>query len=307
MPKKLIIDADTGGDDAVAILLAGHHPAVELVAVTCVEGNAPLDLVVRNTLTVLEQGNLADVPVYAGVDRHLHAQPYPRDPDQERRLKLPEPTLEPSGTHAVDFLIDYYLSDAGPETILVPIAPFSNIAMALLREPQLAGRIPRIVMMGGAYTEGNTTASAEFNIYADPEAARVVFTAGIPIDMIGLEVTRQALVTPADADRILSYNTPGAKVAGPLIHEEVDWFVRNMGWDAGQVYDACAVASVIEPEILYTKPAHCDIELSGQLTRGRTVCDFDFRRRGMEANVNVGIGIDEDRFVAIFDKAFAGV
>jgi inosine-uridine nucleoside N-ribohydrolase len=234
----------------------------------------------------------------------MHAYTYPRDVDQERRLKLPEPTLTAAAGHAVDFLIDYYLGDAGPQTILVPVAPLTNIAIALLREPRLAQRIPRMVMMGGAYSEGNSTASAEFNIYADPEAARIVFKAGIPISLVGLEVTRQALLTAADAARISSYNTPGAKVAGPLIHEEVDWFARNLGLEAGQVYDACAVASVIQPDILYTKPAHCDIELIGELTRGRTVCDFSYTRRGLAANVDVGVGIDQARFIAILDEAF---
>lgn len=304
MPQKVIIDVDTGGDDAVAILLAGYHPAVELVAVTCVEGNAPLDLVVRNSLAVLEQGKLAGVPVYAGLDRHMHTQPYPRDPDQERRLKLPEPTLKPAAGHAVDFLIDYYMSDAGPETILAPVAPLTNIAVALLREPRLAQRIPRMVMMGGAYTEGNTTASAEFNIYADPEAARIVFRAGIPIRLVGLEVTKQALLTLADAERISNYTNPGAKVAGALIYEEASWFIRNLGWEAGQVYDACAIAAVIQPDILQTKLAYCDIEVIGELTRGRTVCDFGYARRDLEANVDVGVGIDQERFVAILDEAF---
>lgn len=305
-PTKMILDVDTGGDDAVAMLLAGHHPAVELVAVTCVEGNAPLDLVVRNSLTALEQGGLPQVPVYAGIDRHMHTQPYPRDIDQKRTLKLPEPTLTPAAGHAVDFLIDYYLGPAGPETILVPLAPHTNIALALLREPALAKRIPRMVMMGGAYIGGNTTPSAEFNIYADPEAARIVFNAGIPISMVGLEVTAQALITPAEAERITAYNTPGARVAGPLIAEEVGWFVRNLGATEGQVYDACAVAAVIEPEILRTRPAHCDIELTGELTRGRTVCDFGYQRRGTRANVDVGVGIKRDRFVEILHEAFAG-
>jgi len=304
MTQKLIIDVDTGGDDAVAMLLAGHHPATELVAVTCVEGNAPLEIVVRNSLAVLEQGQLTSVPVYAGLDRHMHAQPYPRDPDQERRLNLPDPTLEPSDRHAVDFLIDYYMSETGPKTVLVPVAPLTNIAMALLREPRLARRIPRMVLMGGAYTDGNTTPSAEFNIYADPEAARLVFKAGIPISMVGLEVTRQALLTPADAERISGYSSPGAKVAGLIIKEEVDWFVRNLGWDGGQVFDACAVAAVIQPDILQTEPAQCDIELHGELTRGRTVCDFGYANRGAEANAEIGVGIDRERFVAILDEAF---
>ncbi len=275
------------------------------MAITCVAGNGPLELVTRNTLATLEAGGLATVPVYAGLSQHLHTHTYFRHPDQVRSLNLPEPTITPANTHAIDFLIDYYLSSAGPETILVPVAPLTNIATALLREPKLAQRIPRMVMMGGAYTQGNSTPSAEFNIYADPEAARLVFQAGIPLSMIGLEVTQQALLTEADATQVLANHSPGAQVAGAIIQEEISWWhARDMTEPAGQVYDACAVVAVIEPDILQTQPAHCAIELIGELTRGRTVCDFNYARRGTTANVEVGVGLDRDRFRAIVLEAF---
>jgi inosine-uridine nucleoside N-ribohydrolase len=298
MPQKVILDVDTGGDDAVAILLAGHHPATELAAITVTHGNAPLSVTLSNTLKCVEHGNLARMPVYSGAQRPFIAEPAPLDPVQNRALPLPTPTLAPQPGHAVDFLIDYYLGPSGPDTILVPPAPQTNIALALLKEPRLAKRIPRIVTMAGAYLEGNVTPSAEFNVYADPEAARIVFNSGIPITMVGLEVTAQALVTLDDAAKLKALGTPQAKVAAEEIRHEVQWFVDNLDWSGGQIYDACAVAAVIEPGILQTKPMHVDIELRGELTRGRTVADITGYQK-KTPNVDVGVGIDRERFMQI--------
>jgi len=264
------MDVDTGGDDAVAMLMAGHAPELELVAVTVVHGNAALPTTLRNTLATLEAGGLADVPVYAGAARALQDRLPPRGVTQGRELPLPEPVMIPQEKHAVDFLIEYYLGTTD-ETILMPIGPMTNIALALLQEPRLAERIPRIVMMGGAYAEGNVTPSAEFNIYADPEAARVVFRAGIPITMIGLEVTAQALVSLEDAERIRSLGTPASCIAADLIAEEVQWFIDRLGWSGGQIYDACTV---------------------------RTVCDIS-GHHDQPPNVDVGTGIDRERFISL--------
>lgn len=297
-PQKVILDVDTGGDDAVAILLAGHHPATELAAVTVTHGNAPLSVTLANTLKCVEHGGLAGVPVYAGAAQPLLAEPAPLDPVQNRALPLPEPTLQPRPGHAVDFLIDYYMGADGPSTILVPTAPQTNIALALLKEPRLAGRIPRIVTMGGAYREGNVTPSAEFNIFADPEAASIVFNAGIPITMVGLEVTAQAPVTLADAARLKALGTPQARVAAEEIRAEAQWFIDNLGLDGGQIYDACAVAAVIEPSLLETKPMHVAIELHGPLTRGRTAADVTGYQK-KRPNVDVGVRIDREKFMKV--------
>lgn len=304
MPQKIILDVDTGGDDAVAILLAGHHPGLELVAVTVTHGNGPLAVTLGNTLRLVEAGHLADVPVYAGAELPLVAEPLDTDPVQHAVLPLPAPTLSAQNKRAVEFLIDYYLGKDGPQTIYAPLGPQTNLALALRLEPRLAGRIPRIVTMGGAYLEGNTTPSAEFNILADPEAAQVVFSAGIPISMVGLEVTAKALVTLDDAARLKALGTPQAKVAAELIRSEVQWFIDNLGWSGGQIYDACAVAAALEPGILETRPMHVEIELCGKHTRGRTVADISgYHRR--PPNVDVGVGIDRQRFMEILFEALA--
>jgi inosine-uridine nucleoside N-ribohydrolase len=298
MPQKIILDVDTGGDDAVATLLAGHHPGLELVAVTVTHGNGPLEVTLDNTLRVIEAGELRQVPVFSGAATPLVAGPVPTDPVQYATLPLPAPTLTPQKQRAVEFLIDYYLGPNGPQTIYAPIGPQTNLALALRLEPKIARRIPRIVTMGGAYLEGNTTPSAEFNILADPEAAFVVFNAGIPITMIGLEVTAQALVTLSDADRLAALATPWAQIAARLIRDEVQWFIDHLGWSGGQIYDACVTAAVIEPRILQTRPMRVDIELTGSLTRGRTVADIS-GHHSAKPNVDVGVGIDRQRFMEI--------
>lgn len=306
MRQKVICDVDTGGDDAVAILIVGHSRRTELVAVTVVAGNAPLEVTLENTLKVVEHGGLSHVPVYAGAANPLISELPPLDSTQKRRLKLPAPTLQAQSKRAADFLVDYYLSDAGPETILIPTAPLTNIALALRLEPRIARRIPRIVTMGGATLEGNSTPSAEFNIYVDPEAAHIVYSAGIPITMVGLEVTSQALITLQDAARICAFGTPQARIAGHLIAEEVQWFIDRRGRRDGQVYDACAAVAAMDASVVQTKPMHVAIELTGTHTRGRTVADISGHHYSSElANVDVGVGIDRERFMQLLEEALS--
>lgn len=298
MAQKIILDVDTGGDDAVAMLMAGHHPEMDLVAVTVTHGNGPLSTTLDNTLRLLQAGGLEHVPVYAGAESPIIAESIPTDPIQHATLPLPESTLQPQGQHAVNFLIEYYMGEGGRDTVYAPIGPQTNLALALRVESRLAQRIPRIITMGGAYIEGNTTPSAEFNILADPEAAQIVFRAGIPITMVGLEVTSKALVTLSDAQRIKELGTPWSIIAAELIRLEVQWFIDHLGWSGGQIFDACTVAATLEPGILSTRPMHVDIELTGRLTRGRTVADISGHHR-KKANVDVGIDINRDRFMEI--------
>lgn len=298
MPQKVILDVDTGQDDAVALLLAGHHPALELVAALAVHGNAPLERTLDNTLRVLEHGKLEHVPVYPGAQEPLIGPVIKTHEIQYRTLPLPHANKKPEGKHAVQFLIDYYMSSDGLDTVYVPLGTHTNLALALRMEPRLRGRIPGIVTMAGAYIEGNTTPSAEFNVLADPEAAHIVFSSGIPITMVGLEVTGMARLTLEDIRPLHDIGTPWADVAALLMEADIRWFMDNLGWKAGEIYDACAVAALIDPSILQTRPMHVDIELGGQYTRGRTVADISGHRK-LAPNVNVGMSIDRERFIQI--------
>lgn len=302
--QKIILDVDTGYDDAVAILLAGHHPALELVAVTVTHGNAPLAITLDNTLRVMEAGKLDHVPVFAGAEQALVTPPAPTSPHQQAVLPLPTPTIKAQAGHAIDFLFEHYLGPDGPSTIYAPVGPQTNLALALRLEPRLVARIPRIVTMGGAYIEGNTTPSAEFNILADPEAAHIVFSAGIPLTMVGLEVTAQGLITFEEVDRLRALNSPWAQVTAELVAKQIRPWVEDRGWIGGQVFDVCAVAAVIEPAILETRAMRVDIELRGQFTYGRTVADIS-GHHGQTPNVDVGVGIDHERLRQILIEGLA--
>ena len=297
MPKKVILDVDTGCDDAVAMLLAGHHPDIELVAALPVHGNAPLAQTLENTLRLLSVGKLEHVPVYAGASHPLVGPIIAGDGDQVIMLPFPESPIKVQDKHAVNFLIDYYMSGEGKDTIYMPIGPLTNLGLALRIEPRLKDHIPAIVTMGGAYA----TSFAEFNIQADPEAAFIVYSSGIPIKMIGLEVTDVAEVRQGDSDSIRKIGTPWAEAAADIMDIVIEIHTQHFNKDGGIIFDACAVAAVIEPEVVKTEPMHVEIELTGTHTRGCTVAAL----RGHDnqpANVEVGVSIDRGRFIEIMHE-----
>jgi inosine-uridine nucleoside N-ribohydrolase len=298
MPQKVILDVDTGCDDAVAMLLAGHHPGLEMVAVLPVHGNAPLTDTLDNTLRLLSAGKLEHVPVYVGAESPLIGPIIAGYGDQIVRMPFPESKIQPSPKKAASFLLDYYMSGEGNDTIYMPVGPLTNLALALRIEPQLAKRIPKIVTMGGAYLIGNNNPSAEFNILADPEAAHIVYSSGIPIVMVGLEVTDIAEIRTEDVAKIRANNTPWAETAAKIIDIVLDIHMNKYGLPGAIIYDACAVAAVIEPDILEVQPMHVDIELNGKYTRGRTVADVH-GRTGLSKNVEVGVGFNRERFLEI--------
>jgi inosine-uridine nucleoside N-ribohydrolase len=304
LARKVILDVDTGADDAVALLLAGHHRALDLAAVTVTHGNAPLGTTLDNTLRLMQAGGLGHVPIFAGARRALVAGPPPSYEAQLATLPLPPASLQAQPGHAVAFLIDYYMGPDGPATTYVPLGPQTNLALALRLEPRLAQRIPHIVTMAGAYIEGNVTPSAEFNIYADPEAAYIVYNAGIPLTMVGLEVTAQAVVTVGDVAGLRGRGTRLAGLSAGLIEFQIRWFIENQGAEGGQVYDACAVAAVVEPDILRTRQMRVDIELHGELTRGRTVADISSSHQ-RPPNVAMGVGINRERFIQLLLEGLA--
>ncbi|SDS34231.1 pyrimidine-specific ribonucleoside hydrolase [Nocardioides scoriae] len=274
----VVLDVDTGVDDACALLLASLHPDLELRAVTCVGGNAPLADVVRNTLTVLDVCGREDVPVAAGAARPLLETPvdarHVHGDDGMGDLDRPTSTRSPDPRHAVELLRDVLLeaAEAGEPVTLVPLAPLTNIALLLRTHPQVARGLERIVFMGGAAEVGNATASAEFNVFHDPEAAAVVLDAatelGIELVMYGLDVFYGPQVTREQAAELLAQDGP-ARLAGELITFQCDRF----GTGSATIGDAGAVCAVIDPGALAVRPLPMRVELAGTWSRGRTIVD----------------------------------
>ncbi len=302
MATKVILDVDTGTDDAVALMVAALSPDLELVGVTVVNGNTRLDSCVENTLRVFEWIGLPETPVHRGMSRPLaRAQATQVNPASRIHgdlLDLPMATIRAGAAHAVDWLIETYLASDGDIT-LAPVGPLTNIASAIQKEPRILDRIPEIVIMGGAHDHGNSTASAEFNIWLDPEAARIVVNCGRPIRMIPLDATHRALVSGEDCRALRAMGTPAGEAAARFTEKRID------GYDATQpmhragaapVHDALAVCAIIDPSVVTTHLIPVDVETGGELSVGRTVCDFRFRS-GRPANVHFAMDADEPKFV----------
>jgi inosine-uridine nucleoside N-ribohydrolase len=293
MAIPIVLDCDPGHDDAIAILLALSSPELELLGVTAVAGNQTLEKTTANAIRVLEYVGRDDVPVAAGAERPLVREPYVAayvhgetgldGPD------LPPPRRTPVEQHAVDFLAERI----EPGVVLVPIGPLTNVALLLARYPER--RPDRIVLMGGAIAEGNVTPAAEFNIWADPEAAARVFTSGIDLTMVGLDVTHRALFTPRHAERLEGR-------AGSMVRELVAFYGRFhaevYGFDGSPIHDALAVAQVFRPELVETKERGVKIDTESELSRGRTLVDL-WGRADWEPNCHVGVDVDADGFTEL--------
>ena len=298
MKHKIILDCDPGHDDALAILLAAHHPAIELVAITTVAGNQTLEKTTRNALKVCSLANIRSVPIASGMDRPLLRPPrYATDIHGETGLDgpdLPEPDIALASQHAVDLLIDL-LMHSDNDITLVHTGPLTNLAMALRRKPAIAPKIRAISLMGGAIGVGNTTPAAEFNIWFDPEAAAIVFNCGRPITIVPLEVTHQALATEAVLQRLRASGRRVASFAADLLVFFAGTYLRVFGFANPPVHDPCAVAAVVAPDIIEARSMHVAIETLGELTAGRTVCDV-YGKMGGKPNARVGYALDVPRF-----------
>jgi len=292
----ILLDCDPGHDDAIALLLALAAPELELLGVTTVAGNQTLEKTTANAIRVLEFAGRADVPVAAGADRPLVRDPfvaaYVHGDTGLDGPDLPPPQGAPVNRHAVDFLADK-IREADGAVTLVPVGPLTNVALMLALHPD--ARPERIVLMGGAVAEGNITPAAEFNIWADPEAAARVFASGIDVTMIGLDVTHKALLTTAHVSRL-------AGRVGEMVTELLrfyDRFHRDVyGFDGSPVHDAVAVAHVLKPELVETLHRNVEIDVESELCRGRTVVDL-WRRTERQPNAHVGVDIDADGFLEL--------
>lgn len=298
MKHKIILDCDPGHDDAIALLLAAHHPDIDLLAITTVAGNQSVEKTTLNALKVCSLANIRHIPVAKGMDRPL-VRPARHAPNIHGESgmdgpNVPEPDIEPVAEHAVDILIQFLMQSDGDIT-LVPTGPLTNIATAIRTEPAIVPKIQAISLMGGAIGLGNTTPAAEFNIWCDPEAAAIVFGCGCPITMAPLEVTHQALATEEVLHHLREAQRPVATFAADLLGFFASTYKQVFGFPAPPVHDPCAVVAVVDPTIMKTKLMHVDIETTSELTAGRTVCDV-YGKMGKEEHVHVGYELDVPRF-----------
>ncbi|MEL6608739.1 MAG: nucleoside hydrolase [Pseudomonadota bacterium] len=275
--RKIIIDTDPGQDDAVAILLALASPEIDVLGITAVAGNVPLDLTTRNARVICELAGKPDTKVFAGCDRpmgralvtaeHVHGKTGLNGYD------LPDPVMPVQDQHAVDFIIDTIRATDG--VTLCPLGPLTNIGTALRQAPDIADRIAEIVLMGGAYFEvGNITPAAEFNIYVDPEAADIVVKSGVKLTFAPLDLTHKMLTS---AEWIAEMRALGTKV-GDAVAGWTDFFERfdvaKYGSKGGPLHDPCVIAHLIDPTLFTGRHCNVEIELNSDLTRGMTVADW---------------------------------
>ena len=302
MTTPILLDCDPGHDDAIALLLALASPEVELLGVTTVAGNQTVEKTTANAIRVLELAGRGDVPVAAGAGRPLVREPfvaaYVHGESGLDGPDLPPPRGEPVAGHAVGFLAERV---AG--ATLVATGPLTNVALLLALHPDAAPE--RIVLMGGAIAEGNVTPAAEFNVWADPEAAQRVFRSGLDVTMVGLDVTHRALVTARHAEKLRASGRVGAVVADLLAFYER--FHREVyGFDGSPIHDAVALAYAFRPDLLETPDLNVEIDCESELCRGRTVVDL-WRRSGREPNAHVATGIDSEAFLELLLERVASL
>ena len=298
MPQKVILDCDPGHDDALAILLAGAAPELELLAITTVAGNQTLPKTTLNARRVASAAGLR-VPIAAGADRPLvRPQRVAGNIHGESGLDGPtfagEPDVPLDPRHAVDLIIELVMAHPG-EVVLIPVGPLTNIALAMRREPAIIERIRHISIMGGAWGLGNQTPSAEFNILVDPDAARIVMESGAPITLVPLELTHQAKAMPDVIERFDAIGTPLGDLSAELLRFFASTYKAIHGFEGPPLHDPCAVAWVIDPTIVETKPVHVDVETQGEFTYGRTAIDIH-GVTGLPVNAEVGVRLDVERY-----------
>jgi purine nucleosidase len=321
MSRKFIIDTDTASDDAVAIIMALRSPDVQVEAITVVSGNMPLEQATTNALYTVELCG-ADVPVYRGAARPLvrepvHAEWFHGD-DGFGNMNYPPPKRRPEAQHAVDALIAAI--KANPGVVLVTLGPLTNIAMAVSRAPEIVGSVSRCVVMGGAAcTVGNVTPAAEYNIWCDPEAASMVFHAGLPIEMVGWEHCRgPSVFDEQEIAHLRSINTRLAHFAVDSNHAAIEAYRVQTGEDGLSLADPTTMAIALDPAVCTRSGQHyVDIECTSELTRGMTVVDqlgvaTDARNRAVwqpfvarPPNVSVCWGFDAQRFKEMVYQALA--
>lgn len=299
--RPIIIDCDPGQDDAIALLLAMSSPAqLDLLAITTVAGNVPLPLTQRNARLICDIAGRPEVPVYAGCDKPLQRTLITAENVHGKTgidgIAITSPKTPLSGQHAVEYLSQALATEREEKITLVPIGPLTNIAAALQAAPAIAKNVREIVLMGGAMREGgNHSPSAEFNMLVDPHAADIVFRSGVPITVMGLDVTHQVLASGPRRKRIRSVGNAAATATADML----DFFDRHdsvkYGSDGAPLHDPCTIAWLLEPELFSVKPCNLSVETSSELTMGHTAVDF-WHVTDRPRNVNWACSVDARGF-----------
>lgn len=304
MMRSVILDVDTGHDDAVAIMMAGRSLSIKLEAITVTAGNQTLDKTVRNTLNVCSALSI-NVPVYSGMSRpllkDLQTAPLIHGESGLDGPVFTECAIKSEKEHAAVFLARKIMNTPSGEITIVATGPLTNIAMAIRLEPSIVGRVRELVIMGGSIGQGNITPAAEFNTYADPEAASIVFSSGIPITMIPLDVTRTVSLTP---DRLAHLSQVPGKAA-ELFTASMNFYSTACSKYIGEsaaMHDPCCIAWIEDPALFTTVKKYVAIETLGVHTRGKTVVDMSGVSK-KEPNAQVALTIDAERFWAVLEEA----
>ncbi|HEX4444181.1 MAG TPA: nucleoside hydrolase [Galbitalea sp.] len=316
-PIDVILDCDTGTDDAVAIMLAALSPRINLLAVTTVNGNVPTEVVTENTLRVLSHIDRADVAVYEGARHPLHRDdfPVPRDknmtfPMHGTYLDLPPSGGERQPEDAVEYLCRKVRAGAKADraVTLVATGPLTNIAACVERDPDFVAGVATLIVMGGGHAIGNVTPSAEFNFWADPEAAKIVVGAGFrDLVIVPLDATHRALVSLADCAALRGLGTPAGDATAMVIEQRIHAHDASQPMEhrgTAPVHDALCVALLLDDGVVELARLHVDVETTGDLTVGRSVIDVH-HRSGKPANARVALGAAPERFVALLLKTFS--
>jgi len=326
-PRRIIIDTDPGIDDALAIFLALRSPELKVEAITPVAGNVPLDLTLPNALRLVEIAGRTDVPVAAGAShplvRRLVTAGHVHGVNGLAGVEFPEPKIKPVRETAPELIRRIVRENPGEITI-VAVGPLTNVALALRADPELAGMIPAITIMGGSLSGGNITPAAEFNLYVDPEAARIVFDANIPLTMVGLDVTRKCLVNEQHIKQLEAANNPVSQAAGKIMRATYERMRHGGEVTDIALHDALAVASLIDHDVITRKDYYVEVETVGEWTAGQTLgydghgpirksppmetsapepppAEIPFR-----PNAQVATGVDPDRFFHLLIPRLTG-
>ncbi|WP_274630371.1 nucleoside hydrolase [Arvimicrobium flavum] len=303
---KIIIDTDPGQDDALAILLALGSPELDILGVTAVAGNVPLELTEKNARKICELAGRSDIRVFAGASRplvrklvtaeHVHGKTGLDGPD------LPEPTMPLQKQHAVDFIVETLMREESGTVTLCPLGPLTNIALALNREPRIAARIKQIVLMGGGFFEGgNITPAAEFNIYVDPHACDVVLKSGIKVVIMPLDVTHKALTTSSRLAALRGLGTRAGIAAAELLEFFERFDEEKYGTDGGPLHDPCVIAYLLKPELFKGRECNVEVETASELTMGMTVVDW-WGVTDRQKNATVMRDVDAAGFFALLTE-----